>query len=593
LTAARLDQRLRSLRTARAKAIFYVLLAVGGYLVWRLYDVQVRQGPWLAQKAREQQMGSIDVFARRGGIFDRDGVAIAISLPSQSIYATPREIPKGEAPHVAAALAPILGSDPAALGRELTSRDDNVLLARKIALPKADRIHALDLAGIHVEQEPTGVRHVASGRFASTILGFCDVDEHGLEGLEYEYDSLLRGSSGRVQMIEDQFGRSLPFADPHVVEQAHQGYGLDLTIDSYLQFAAQRELDETVKKWNARSGTIIIMDPNTGELLAIANNPNYDVRHYATADPQARRNRAIADAYEPGSTFKLITAAAALQSGKVNAKSTFPARDSLTIGERTIHNAEDGFMAGTGGTESLEDIIAYSHNVGAAEVGLSIGRDTLYSTIRSFGFGDATESGMPGENPGIVPPPADWSATTLPTVSFGHGIATTPIAMARAYSAIANGGLLLRPRILSELVDERGHVVYQYGPEVERRVMSPAVAATLRRYLRAVVTRGTGNPTAKVAGYTTAGKTGTAQVARDGVYSTGEYIASFIGFIPAESPRFVILVKIEAPRGAIYGSVVAAPAFADLARIAMLHAGQMPGAGQRLVKAGGASKQAL
>jgi cell division protein FtsI (penicillin-binding protein 3) len=396
-----------------------------------------------------------------------------------------------------------------------------------------------------------------------------------------------------MQLEEDQFGRSLPFADPRVVEQAKPGYGIDLTIASYLQFAAQRELNATVAKWGARSGTIVIMDPNTGELLAIANNPDYDVRNYASASPDARRNRAIADAYEPGSTFKLITAAAALESGKVRAGSMFPARDSLTVGEHTIHNAEDGFMAGTGGMESLEDIIAYSHNVGAAEVGMSIGQQAMYSTIRAFGFGDETQAGMPGENPGIVPAPADWSATTLPTISFGHGIATTPIAMARAYAAIANGGLLLRPRILSAVVDENGTPVYRYGTQVEHRVMSPQTAATLRRFLRAVVVRGTGNPTAKVPGYTTAGKTGTAQVARGGAYAAGEYIASFIGFIPAEAPRFLILVKIEAPRGAIYGSVVAAPAFADLARIAMLHAGQMPAAPLRLVKEGTASKQAL
>jgi cell division protein FtsI (penicillin-binding protein 3) len=593
MSAPRLDQRLRSVRSARAKVLFYALFAIGGFLIWRLYDVQVRQGPWLARKAHEQQVGSVDVFARRGGIFDRDGNAIAVSMPSQSIYATPREIRKGEAPRVAAALAPILGVDRADLQTRLESRAENVLLARKLPKPRADQIDALDLEGIHVEKEPTGVRRVASGRFASTIVGFTDVDEHGLEGLEYQYDALLRGSSGRMQLEEDQFGRSLPFADPRVVEQAKPGYGIDLTIDSYLQFAAQRELNATVAKWGARSGTIVIMDPNTGELLAIANNPDYDVRNYASASPDARRNRAIADAYEPGSTFKLITAAAALESGKVRAGSMFPARDSLTVGEHTIHNAEDGFMAGTGGMESLEDIIAYSHNVGAAEVGMSIGQQAMYSTIRAFGFGDETQAGMPGENPGIVPAPADWSATTLPTISFGHGIATTPIAMARAYAAIANGGLLLRPRILSAVVDENGTPVYRYGTQVEHRVMSPQTAATLRRFLRAVVVRGTGNPTAKVPGYTTAGKTGTAQVARGGAYAAGEYIASFIGFIPAEAPRFLILVKIEAPRGAIYGSVVAAPAFADLARIAMLHAGQMPAAPLRLVKEGTASKQAL
>ncbi len=584
---------MRGVRTARAKAMFYLLLLIGTYLLWRLYDVQIRQGPKLAAKAHEQQVGSVDVFARRGGIFDRDGNPIVLSAPSQSIYATPREIPKGEALATATAIAPLLNADRAELAQRLASHDDNVLLARKIDRPTADRIDKLELAGIHVEAERTGVRRIASGHFASTVIGFCDVDERGLEGLEYQYDSLLRGSSGRVEMEEDEFGRSLPFAKTEVIAPAHPGYGLNLTIDSYLQFAAERELHAAIQKWNARSGTVIIMDPNTGELLAIANEPAYDLRNYASASPDARRNRAIADAYEPGSTFKLITAAAALESGRVGPESRFPARDQLTIGEHTIHNAEDGFMAGSGDTESLEDIIAYSHNVGAAEIGMSIGAPQLFRTIHDFGFGEPTNAGMPGENPGIVPSPADFSNLTVPTVSFGHGIATTPIAMARAYAAIANGGLLLRPRILSAVVDANGQTIYRYGPEVERRVMSPQTAAVLRRYLRAVVVRGTGNPTAQVKGYTTAGKTGTAQVAQNGVYSSGEYVASFIGFVPAEVPRFLILVKIERPRGEIYGSLVAAPSFASLARTAMLHAGQMPSADERLVQRGAASKRAL
>jgi stage V sporulation protein D (sporulation-specific penicillin-binding protein) len=271
-----------------------------------------------------------------------------------------------------------------------------------------------------------------------------------------------------------------------------------------------------------------------------------------------------------------VTAAAAIESGKVTTASRFPTRDRLEIGGSVIHNAEDGFMAGTGGSERLEDIIAYSHNVGAAEVGLTIGSRTMYHMMRAFGFGDVTRVDLPGENPGILPAVDDWSETSLPTMSFGHGVAITPIALIRAYGAIANGGLLLRPHILSEILDPAGRVIYRYGREVERRVMSRSTAATLRGFLRAVVLRGTGDPTAQVPGYTTAGKTGTAQVAQGGGYMPGAYVASFVGFIPAEHPRFVILVKVEQPHGAIYGSVVAAPAFAAIARAAMLEAGVMP-----------------
>jgi cell division protein FtsI/penicillin-binding protein 2 len=287
----------------------------------------------------------------------------------------------------------------------------------------------------------------------------------------------------------------------------------------------------------------------------------------------------------------LITAAAALESGRFRANARFPARDAIEIGGRTIHNAEDGLMAAGAGSESIEDIIAFSHNVGAAEIGLATGKTAMYRTLSSFGFGTPTGVELPGENPGIVDRPEDWSGSQLATISFGHGISTTPIALVRAYAAIANGGLLMRPRVIHALLDPDGNLVYRYPPEVERRVLSPEIAAILRGYLRAVVVRGTGNPTARVAGYTTAGKTGTAQVVQNGRYEPGAYIASFIGTIPAERPRYVILVKVERPRGAIYGSVIAAPIFADLARAAMFHAGIMPAATpSRLVRGRGVPK---
>ena len=249
-------------------------------------------------------------------------------------------------------------------------------------------------------------------------------------------------------------------------------------------------------------------------------------------------------------------------------------------------------MAGNSSTESIEDIVAYSHNVGAAEIGLATGKSAMYTMLQRYGFGSPTEVELPGENPGIVAPPDQWSGSQLATISFGHGISITPLALIRAYAAIANGGLLMRPRIVHALLDDQGSLIYRYPPEVEHRALSPATAAILRRYLRAVVVRGTGNPTARVAGYTTAGKTGTAQIAEGGGYEPGAYIASFVGMIPAEHPRYVILVKVERPHGAIYGSVIAAPVFADLARAAMFHAGIMPSppAVSRLVRRGSASK---
>jgi cell division protein FtsI/penicillin-binding protein 2 len=338
-----------------------------------------------------------------------------------------------------------------------------------------------------------------------------------------------------------------------------------------------------MKTWHAKSATAVVMDVHTGEILAMANAPDFDPNHFAQAPENAWRDRAVADSYEPGSTFKLITAAAALESGKVTMKSRFPARDQIDVGGHTIHNAEDGFMAGSSSTETLQDIVAYSHNVGAAEVGITIGAPTLYAMIRKFGFGDYTHIELDGENTGIVPPVDEWSGSSVATISFGHGISTTPIALTRAYAAIANGGILLRPRIVHALEDANGKVIYTYAPEIERRVISEATAANLRQILRAVVTYGTGNPTARTPGYTTAGKTGTAQVEENGQYEPGAYVGSFIGYVPADAPRYVIFVKIERPRGAYYGGTVAAPIFADLARTVMLHDDIMPSVPPRLV----------
>jgi stage V sporulation protein D (sporulation-specific penicillin-binding protein) len=558
----------------RAKILFYLFALLALFLLVHLYRIQIQQGPSLAAQAREQRLETIDLAARRGTIYDREGNTLVRSLPSQSVYVTPREVQDKVA--TAQALARALRFSPERILERLRSHSSYVLIDRKIERGVADRILALKLTGVSVVAEETGVRFVPSGRLASTVLGFTGIDENGLEGVEYSLDRVLRGRPGRMSLEADQWGRAIPFAAPHVIDAAKAGYSVALTLDSYMQYNVERTLRATVARWQARSGSAIVMDPWTGEILALANVPDYDVNAYDKFPPEARRDRAVTDAYEPGSTFKLITAAAALESKKITTYDRFPTRDKLEIGDRVIHNAEDGFLAGSGGSETLEDIVAYSHNVGAAEVGLILGKQRMYSMVRRFGFGDETRVGLPGESGGIVPPPDSWTATTLPTIAFGHSVAVTPLALARAYCAIANGGLLVRPHIVGEVLAADGGVVHRYGLEVERRVISAHTATILRRYLRAVVTRGTGNPTARVAGYTTAGKTGTAQIAENGRYASGEYVASFVGYIPAERPRFVILVKVERPRGAIYGSEVAAPAFAKIARMAMMHAGVLP-----------------
>lgn len=559
----------------RAKTVFYALLLTAGYLVWRLYDVQVIHGATYAREALAQRSNAVEVFARRGSILDRNGNVLVRSLPSESVYAVPRDLSDPDA--TVAKLKQIFGKlDPATVAQLHDKRSWFAWIARKVPHDVVERVRALGINGIALKEEETGLRVDPSGRLAATVLGFVGTDENGLDGLEYSEDALLRGRSGSVMLETDEFGRPIPFGRERVVTRAEPGSTIELTLDSYLQFVAERSLAAQVSTFHALDGTAIVMDPFTGEVLALANAPTFDPNQFWKYDDAHRRDRAVMDAYEPGSTYKLLTAAAALESHKVSLASRFPAHDRLEVGGQIIHNAEDGFMAGTGGSETLAQIIEFSHNVGAAEVGMSIGAKTFYAMERRAGFGDPTGIELPGENPGIVPPPRDWSAPSLATMSFGQGVSVTPIAMARYYCAIANGGLLMQPHIVRAVYDQQGKLVRTVQPHVVRRVFSRRTAEELRSFLRLVVLHGTGDPTAQVAGYSTAGKTGTAEMVVDGVYRSGYYAASFIGMVPYEHPRYLVYVKVERPIGSYYGSVVAAPAFAEISRAAMLHAGVLP-----------------
>ncbi len=560
----------------RARLFFYACMAIALFLAWRLCDVQALNGPLYAKEALAQRSDTVEVFARRGSILDRYGNVLVRSLPSESVYAVPREIVDPAA--AATKLQRIFGKiDPSVVAALHDRHLWFVWIARKVPHDVAARIRSLNLLGVDLKEEDSGLRVDTAGKLASTVVGFVGTDENGLDGVEYAYDATLRGRSGRVTLEADEFGRPIPFGRERVVVPAQPGSNVELTIDPYLQFVAEQTLEKQVRDYHALDGSAIVMDPWTGEILALANAPDFDPNQFwKYGDPQ-RRDRAVLDAYEPGSTYKLVTAAAALDSHKVGVTTRFPAHDTLEIGGRTIHNAEDGFMAGTGSSETLGQIVQYSHNVGAAEVGLSIGSATFYAMERRAGFGSPTDVGLSGENPGIVPPPEQWSGSSLATMSFGQGVSVTPLAMARYYCAIANGGLLVQPRLVNSIYDQQGKLLSKYQPKVIRRVFSQRTASELRGYLRGVVLHGTGDPTAQIAGYATAGKTGTASMVVDGEYRSGYYAASFIGMVPYPRARYVIYVKIERPIGSYYGSVVAAPAFAAIARAAMLHAGVLPG----------------
>jgi stage V sporulation protein D (sporulation-specific penicillin-binding protein) len=545
----------------RALLLFWALFAIVTLLGVRLYRVQVRDGAALAAGAGQEQEATFDLSGKRGDIVDRFGVPFATSLPASAVYAQPSDVtdPAGES----AKLARMLGLSGKDLRTEMTAKSSFVYLARNVPREKADAITQLGLHGIGTLEEPLGLRVVPQGRVGSTLVGFTGVDNQGLAGVEFEFNDLLKGQPGQGVEATDNSGRPIPFGR-RVITQPVVGDTVVLTVDRMLEYEAEEVLTATARQYHAEDASVIIMRAQTGEILALANYPNFDPSRFALSPESSWRDRAITDPYEPGSTFKVITAAAALDSGKVTIDDTFAARDQIEVGGRIIHNADDGMMASGHAYETVDDIVTFSHNVGAAEIALRTGEHTMYDYIKSFGLDEPTGVDLPGESGGILGSPEDWYGSRLATIGFGQGVSVTALQLANAYCAVANGGLLMKPIIVREILGPDGKVVQTFKPQIVRRVIKPETSAALLTILRDVVKRGTGMA-AQIPGYALAGKTGTAQMVIGGQYVTGAYTASFAGIIPADKPQYVILVKFDRPQGQYYGSVVALPAFKDLA----------------------------
>jgi len=575
--SATIKQQERSRLSVRALTIFWAFFALCALLAARLYIVQIRDGASLAANASEEQQATFELNPTRGDIVDRYGIVFATTLPSYDVFVQPpalKGLPRRAVEAEAARLAPVLHLTLAQLERAVDSNAPFIYLARNQPKAVAKQVMALDPVGVGAEEEPMGLRVAPQSSVGSTVIGFTGVDDQGLAGIEYQYNDVLAGRPGSVTEETDAAGRPIPFGRK-VVRPAHVGATVVLTIDRTLQYAADEILSSCVQRYHARDGSIVVMRARTGEILALSNYPDFDPNHFATSPAAAWKNQAVTDPYEPGSTFKLITATAALDSGRVSLGDTFAAVDELRVGGRVIHNADDGLMASGHARETLDDIITYSHNVGAAQVAIRVGSQTMYEYIRRFGFDAPTGVDVPGESPGIVGTPDDWWGSRLATIGFGQGVSVTPLALARAYAAIANGGMLMRPLIVRSLLAPDGTIIRQFPPEPVRRVMTPQTAAELLSMLRDVVRRGTAKGVV-IPGYALAGKTGTAQMVIGGTYVTGAYTSSFVGIVPADKPEYVILVKIDRPQGVYYGSIVAAPAFRELARRVLWREGVLP-----------------
>jgi len=556
----------RTRRAAGANRLLVVLgvtvlafLAISG----RLVVLQVLDAGSLDQAAARQRLRAIELPADRGRVFDRHGGDLALSVAARTVYAQPRLVTDPAA--TARRLAPLLRRPTAELHRKLASGKPWLYLARKIPAARGEAVERLRLPGIGVLNDT--VRNYPSGTVASQVLGFVGNDGRGLAGAELQYDSLLRGRPGRLLLEQDPAGRPIPQGQRSVVP-AQPGTDVVLTIDQHLQFVAERSLFLAVRRWQAKGGSVVVLSPSTGEVLAMANVPGFDPNRFAAARPDAIRNRAVEDVFEPGSTNKTITAAAALEAGIVTpaTRMLVPSRIELCPGVKTFRDSHEH------ATESMSfaDVVAQSSNVGTIKVAARLGAQRLARAERAFGYGRRTGVDLPGESPGIVTPVRDWRCTDLGVNAIGQGVAATSLQMAGVYAAVANGGVLAPPSILRGTVDQRG----RFQPverKPARRAVSARTAHTLTRLLQGVVQgKGTGTGAA-LADWSVAGKTGTARVPnpKGRGYLAGAYMASFIGFAPAQRPAVVVAVVLDQPAKAIFGGVVAAPVFREVAGYAL------------------------
>jgi cell division protein FtsI (penicillin-binding protein 3) len=529
-------------------------------LAGRAVDLQVLQQEKLSARAQREFLKQVEIAPRRGIIFDRHQEELAVSLDTDSVYASPFKITRPEP--VARALAGALELPAAQVEEQLRKEKGFVWIARRVSPDKAKAVMDLGLAGVGLITEPR--RFYPYKSLACHVLGFAGLDAIGLEGLEDYYGETLKGQRHTLTSLRDALGRTIHLT-PAALTTLPEGNHLILTLDKGLQYRVEKVLAATVAKYKAAGGQAVVLDPATGEVLAMASLPAFNPNVFQKYPREYYRNRTVTDTYEPGSTFKTFVAAAALVSSRVSLEERFDCEQGQwRVGGRVIHDTHEY------GELDLADIVKLSSNIGAAKVGQRVGAQRLYDTFKAFGFGRGTGVDLPGESWGILRPPGAWREVDMANICFGQGVAVTSLQLAAAFGAIANGGVLMRPFVVKAHTDRRARLVHETQPQVVRRVMSAREAAILTDMLARVTEEGGTGTQARLPGVATAGKTGTAQkVDPAGGYSRSDYVASFVGFAPAEDPRAVVLVMIDTPRGQHYGGVVAGPAFRAIARAAL------------------------
>ncbi|MDB4990195.1 MAG: Cell division protein FtsI [Myxococcaceae bacterium] len=568
------EQQLVSARKRARATRRWRVFALSLFLCWgafkvmhRAYDIQ------LSNPSTRNYRQTIEVDARRGNIYDRRGNELAVSVDLDSFFVDPVALQNNKLDPVVSArsLAKALGVPADSLIEKMSSKRRFIWVKRRVTPAESQAVATLGLIGkgVGVRKEPR--RFYPNLSTAAHVLGFTDDQEHGVEGLEREMETRLRGATDKVEAIFDARGGVVYSKEP-VDNSSAQGKNLTLTIDREIQVIAERELEMGVRAVEARAGHVVVMDPMTGEILALANYPTFNPNAPGGAEPATRRNRAVQDRFEPGSVIKTFTIAGALSAGAIAPTQTIDCENgAMQIGDATIHDTHRYDRL------SIAEILQHSSNIGTAKIGAALGKEGLYKQLRRFGFGARTEVDLPAETEGVLRSYKRWYDIDAATVAFGQGMSTTNLQLATAMSSIANGGKLVKPMIVSRVSDVTGKVIEQMAPSVRRQVVPASVAHLVGNMLTAVTGPGGTGEAAAMEGYLVAGKTGTAQKANaHGGYADNAWTATFVGYVPAQRPRLVVSVVIDEPVIEHYGGVVAAPVFRRIATASLRHLGVSP-----------------
>jgi cell division protein FtsI (penicillin-binding protein 3) len=548
---ARPDQAHRRVLVVASVLVFWMFAITA-----RVVYLQTFEHEWLRERARVQQQDALETSPLRGLVLDREGRELARSVDTESFFIVPGEI--SDIARASAQLAPLVGAERSALEERIReARDGNrkfIWIARKLEEEQAERINALKLEGVYSLKEPK--RRYPNGSLAAHVLGFVGLDETGLAGVEQFYDERVRGEAGKVFLETDAHRRAYASFE----QSARAGQTVVLTIDQVIQYRTEQALTGAVERAHAKSGTAIVLDPHTGEILALANAPGFDPNNPRNTSAEARANQALQNIYEPGSTFKIVAYSAAIERGLVKADDHIDCQmGSITVAGRLVHDHHPF------GSLTISEALAKSSNVAAIKLGLKVGDDSMYDYMKRFGFGSRTGVELPGETAGLVRAVARWQPSSMGSIAIGQEVGVTPVQMAAAFGTLANDGVRIAPHLVREIRAADGAVVFQSSPE-QHRVVSTETAHTLRGMLEGVTLNGTAKR-AQLNGYTAAGKTGTAQKIDPATkaYSKTKYIGSFVGFAPVENPAVVIIVVIDEPVGSYHGGDVAAPIFREIA----------------------------